>query len=34
MQPSTMIQYRTLSDGTKVTLPIRYIDNRCLTATS
>src|SRR2546422_2976688 len=27
------IQYRTLSDGTKVALPIRYIDNRCLAAT-
>ncbi len=28
-----MIQYRTLSDGTEVALPIRYIDNRCLAAT-
>ncbi|HET8851824.1 MAG TPA: acetoacetate decarboxylase family protein [Ktedonobacteraceae bacterium] len=28
-----MIQYHTLSDGTKVVLPIRYIDNRCLWAT-
>jgi len=33
MQSSAMIQYRTLSDGTQVALPIRYIDNRCLTAT-
>ena len=33
MQPSAAIQYHTLSDGTKVTLPIRYIDNRCLAAT-
>ncbi len=31
--PNLMIQYRTLSDGTKVALPIRYIDNRCLAAT-
>ena len=30
---NAMIQYRTLSDGTKVALPIRYIDNRCLAAT-
>lgn len=27
------IQYRALSDGTRVALPIRYIDNRCLAAT-
>ncbi len=33
MQPHLMIQYRTLSDGTEVALPIRYIDNRCLAAT-
>jgi len=33
MQASAMIQYRTLSDGTEVALPIRYIDNRCLAAT-
>ena len=33
MQPHLMIQYHTLSDGTKVALPIRYIDNRCLAAT-
>lgn len=32
MQP-VMIQYHTLSDGTEVVLPIRYIDNRCLAAT-
>jgi hypothetical protein len=30
---NSSIQYRTLSDGTKVALPIRYIDNRCLAAT-
>ena len=28
-----MLQYRTLSDGTEVALPVRYIDNRCLAAT-
>jgi len=33
MQSTALIQYRTLSDGTQVALPIRYIDNRCLTAT-
>jgi hypothetical protein len=27
------IQFRTLSDGAKVALPIRYVDNRCLAAT-
>jgi hypothetical protein len=27
-----LIDHRTLSDGTGVSLPIRYIDNRCLTA--
>jgi Acetoacetate decarboxylase (ADC) len=30
---NSSIQHRTLSDGTKVALPIRYIDNRCLAAT-
>ena len=33
MQSSALIQYHTLSDGTGVALPIRYIDNRCLAAT-
>src|SRR5260370_2552508 len=33
MQASDIIQYPPLRDGTKVTLPIRYIDNRCLAAT-
>jgi hypothetical protein len=32
-QPDLMIQYHTLSEGTEVALPIRYIDNRCLAAT-
>src|SRR3989442_7206924 len=31
-QPDLMIQYRTVSDGTEVALPIRYCDNRCLAA--
>jgi hypothetical protein len=33
MQATALIQYHTLSDGTRVALPIRYIDNRCLAAT-
>src|SRR3954463_5924675 len=28
-----LIEHRTRSDGTEVTLPIRYVDNRCLAAT-
>jgi hypothetical protein len=30
---NSQIQQRILSDGTKVALPIRYVDNRCLAAT-